>query len=110
MEVIVESGHADAAAPRDVAENRLRFALRRLGWRVNRARLRLADINGPRGGMDKEVRIELHLSAGRSLVVSAKAMEWRAAIDRALDRAVQKLLRSARRSRQPLRVPMPEPV
>lgn len=105
MEVIVESGHADTAAPRAVAENRLRFALRRLGGRVNRARLRLADINGPRGGVDKEVRIELHLSAGRSLVVRATAMEWRAAIDRALARAVHRLLRTAQRSRKPVRHP-----
>ena len=37
MEVIVESRNPEVSALRSVAENRLRFVLRRLAWRVPRA-------------------------------------------------------------------------
>lgn len=101
MEVIVESRNPEVSALRSVAENRLRFVLRRLAWRVPRARVHLDDTNGPRGGIDKEVRVELQMIGSAPVVVSARSRDWRGALDAALARAVQRLVRTVRRARQP---------
>lgn len=100
MEVIVESRNPEVSALRSVAENRLRFVLRRLAWRVPRAKVRLDDTNGPRGGVDKEVRVELQMIGSEPVVVSARSRDWRGALDAALARAAQRLLRTVRRARQ----------
>jgi len=100
MQVIVESRSAEASALRSVAENRLRFVLRRLAWRIPKAKLLLSDLNGPKGGEDKQVQIELKLVGARPIVVTATSRDWRAAIDTALERATQKVVRVMRRARQ----------
>ncbi|WP_018410550.1 hypothetical protein [Methyloversatilis thermotolerans] len=102
MEVIVESRNPEGNALRSVAESRLRFALRRLAWLVPRARLRLSDTNGPRGGVDKQVQVELQLIGNQPVVVKATAREWRVALDEALGRAVRVLVRTIRRAREPV--------
>ena len=66
MQVIVESRSAEASALRSVAENRLRVVLRRLAWRIPKARVSLSDLNGPKGGEDKHVQVELRLTGGSS--------------------------------------------
>ena len=46
---------------RDHIERRLRFALRRFATRIDRLTVRLSDVNGPRGGIDKRCRIAVAL-------------------------------------------------
>lgn len=42
-------------------ERRLRFALGRFDGHIGRVSVRISDINGPRGGVDKRCRIEVSL-------------------------------------------------
>lgn len=42
-------------------ERRLRFALRRFADHVGEVQIQLADVNGPRGGVDKRCRITVPL-------------------------------------------------
>jgi hypothetical protein len=42
-------------------ERRLRFALGRFDGRIGRVMVRISDVNGPRGGVDKRCRIEVSL-------------------------------------------------
>jgi putative sigma-54 modulation protein len=42
-------------------ERRLRFALGRFATRIHRSTVRLTDVNGPRGGVDKRCRIAVLL-------------------------------------------------
>ena len=108
MQVIVESRHAEGEAIRSMAEDRLRFVLRRLAWRIPRARLSLLDTNGPRGGVDKKVQVELRLDGLQPVVVSATSADWRRSIDTAIDRAARTLLRTCRRARGATSMPRPE--
>lgn len=48
---------------------RLHFALGRFGPEIQRVTVRLADVNGPRGGVDKHCRVEIKLP-GLDLVLS----------------------------------------
>jgi ribosome-associated translation inhibitor RaiA len=99
MQVIFESRDPQAAPLREVAVSRLKFVLRRLGSLVARARLRLSDVNGPRGGIDKRCQVELKTDAGGTVVITAASHDWRSAIDEALARAAQVMRRQLQRGR-----------
>jgi hypothetical protein len=104
MQIRFETQAAQAAPLASWAEARTRFVMRRLAWLLARVRVQLADLNGPRGGLDKRCRVELHAAGGESVVVSSVARDWHAAVDTALERAVQALLRARQRRRHaPLR-------
>jgi ribosome-associated translation inhibitor RaiA len=103
MQVLFESRDPDGAAWRDVAVRRLRFVLRRLSWLVPRARVQLFDVNGPRGGVDKQCRVELKTANAGTVVVTAMARDWHAALDTALARSARTLVRVWRRGHPPHR-------
>ncbi len=46
----------------DHTQRRLRFTLTRSGDRIRRAKVRLGDMNGPRGGEDKVCKIQVYLT------------------------------------------------
>ena len=99
MQVIFESRDPLAAPLREVAVDRLKFVMRRLGNFVARAWLRLSDVNGPRGGVDKRCQVELKTDAGGTVVITAASADWHTAIDDALARAAQVMRRQLRRGR-----------
>ena len=97
MQVLFQFRAPNAVAMRELAERRVRFVLRRLGWLVPRAEVRLSDVNGPRGGVDKRCQVELRTDGVGAVVVAATAPDWRRALDDALTRAARLLLRLWRR-------------
>ncbi len=103
MQVIFESRDANGAELRDLAVRRLRFVMRRLSWLVPRAKVRLSDINGPRGGIDKRCQVELKTDTMGTVVITSMAGDWRTALDNALSRASRVLTRTWRRNSQPRR-------
>ncbi len=100
MQVLFESRDAEAARLRELAVQRVRFAMRRLAWWVPRARVILADVNGPRGGVDKRCQVELRTDGDRTVVITAMARDWRSALDNALARASRALVRLLRRGQR----------
>jgi len=72
---------------RSHAERRLRFALGTAGDRVQRVVMRLADENGPRGGVDKRCTIRAILSGAPTVVIEQQETDLYVAIDRAVSRA-----------------------
>jgi hypothetical protein len=98
MQVLFKSRHPQATELRGLAERRVRFALRRLGWLVPRAEVQLSDVNGPRGGVDKRCQVELRTDGAGSVVVTSTAKDWRTALDHALARAGRLLMRLWRRT------------
>jgi hypothetical protein len=100
MHIVVESRDPEGLEHRELAERRLKFVLRRLAWLVPRARVQLADINGPRGGVDKQCRVEIKTDTRGAVVVTALARDWPSAIDSALARAGRAVLRTLRRGQQ----------
>ncbi len=98
MQVLFKSRHPQAGELRELAERRVRFALRRLGWLVPRAEVQMSDVNGPRGGIDKRCQVELRTDGAGPVVVTSVAKDWRTALDQALARAARYLVRLWRRS------------
>lgn len=97
MQVLFKSRHPQATELRDLAERRVRFVLRRLGWLVPRAEVQMSDVNGPRGGIDKRCQVKLQTDGAGSVVVASVASDWRVALDDALARAGRFLMRLWRR-------------
>jgi hypothetical protein len=107
MQVLFESRDPAGLQLREVVERRVRFAMRRLHWLVPRAKVQLADVNGPRGGVDKRCRIELKTDGAGAVVITTVARDWRAALEAALARSARALLRLWRRGRGHARVRPP---
>jgi hypothetical protein len=103
MQVLFESRDPQGAQWREVAVRRLRFVLRRLTWLVPRAHVQLSDVNGPRGGVDKQCRVELKTAQAGTVVVTAMARDWHGALDTAVARSARTLVRVWRRGQPPQR-------
>jgi hypothetical protein len=72
-------------------ERRLLYSLGRFGDRVRRVLVRLEDLNGPRGGLDKRCHIEARLSDRGVLVVDVRDVELEPAVGRAADRIARRV-------------------
>jgi ribosome-associated translation inhibitor RaiA len=108
------SGRADAstvtahirALDVDVAAEDRAYLRRKLGRRlgkfassIERVSVRIADVNGPRGGIDQVCRIKVVLSGLPSVIVEQRDATLLAAIDAALGAAERAVRRSLQRRR-----------
>ena len=71
---------------RDYTKRRMQFAFNRNDKHITRVQVRLADINGPRGGVDKRCQIELTLAGQANIMIEDTETDLYFAIDRACDR------------------------
>ncbi len=85
---------------RSYTKTRMQFLLNRNDSFVMRAKVRLADINGPRGGVDKRCQIELTLVGQHNILIEDIEADLYIAIDRASERCMRTLARRLERSRQ----------
>lgn len=73
----------------------LEFALGRFRSRIRSVTVRLADVNGPRGGVDKTCLVTIRLDASKRLIVIEETdADAVVAIDRATDRASRAVARA----------------
>lgn len=94
MQVMFESPVPGAAQWRPGVESRVGFALRRLRPRILRAVVRLSDVNGHRGGVDKRCSVAIDTDGHGRLVATGLGADWRDALDAALARAQRTLVRT----------------
>ena len=89
---------------KDHIERRLRFALGRFAARIHRLTVRLTDVNGPRGGLDKHCRIAVALVPRGMVMVEGAGDDPFALVAGAAKRAgraVRRELERRRRGRNP---------
>ncbi len=95
MRILVrhESGFPTSAI--DLVYKRLEFALGRFAGRLGTLNVRLKDLNGPRGGLDKHCQIAVRLERPRRVIVIEEVdAEPEAAISRAAERASRAVARA----------------
>jgi putative sigma-54 modulation protein len=78
---------------RTQAERRVRFALGSTSGGVRSIVMRLADENGPRGGVDKRCTIRANLPGGPPVIIEQQEADLYVAIERAADRAARAVSR-----------------
>lgn len=96
MDIELRGQHVEITpAIHEYVERRLRTAMSRSerGWS---ARVRLVDLNGPRGGRDKRCRIQLLPRGGGVVHVEDTAEDLTTTIDRAVAR-MSRIVRDRRR-------------
>lgn len=74
-------------------QRRIEFALDRLRGQVRSVRVRLSDINGRRGGIDKRCQLQVQLADTRDVVVADVQRDLYVAMTRAVDRAAAAIVR-----------------
>ena len=90
-------------------ERRVHYAFDRILSRIKRVEVRLADVNGPRGGRDKQCVIGVHVAGGPGVTVREEDSCVYRAVDKAtgrIKRHVKELLRERagrRRRRESIR-------
>lgn len=90
-------------AIRQHVEDRLRSALSRTGISPDQASVRLVDVNGSRGGIDKQCRVSVPLKASTPVVAVTTSSDLYQAVDRAAV-TVRELVRRHRSRRRTSRV------
>jgi putative sigma-54 modulation protein len=84
---------------REHVARRLAYALNHGQDIVSRIVVRLSDINGPRGGLDKRCGIEIRLKGASAVAIEDTEADLYVAIDRAAERAGRTLDRRLARRR-----------
>ncbi|WP_158597848.1 HPF/RaiA family ribosome-associated protein [Noviherbaspirillum saxi] len=92
---------------RDYVVRRLQFALSHAREAIGAVVVRISDQNGPKGGVDKQCRIQITVPGMPSIIVSSKAGRIAEAIDLCAHRAALAIdrLRSRTRSIEHARFP-----
>jgi ribosome-associated translation inhibitor RaiA len=83
----------------DYVRRRVRFVVGRFGPKLEHVTVRIADVNGPKGGADKLCRVEARLGGRSPLVAEDTAADLRQAVDRAVDRIGRVIGRAVARRR-----------
>lgn len=94
-------------ALRKHVERRLGFALSTRYDRISRIRVRLYDVNGPRGGSDKRCHLHVVIPGQADVVIVDTQPDLYAAIDRAADRVGRAVSRRLARLRRKERSGVP---
>jgi len=85
---------------RDYVTRRLQFALNHARQSISGVIVRISDQNGPKGGVDKQCRIQINVPGMRSIVVSSQAGRIAEAVDLAAHRAAMALSRICSRNKR----------
>ena len=101
MHIDVRSKNLDLTPElRAHAERSLEAALGRFGSHIAQVRLAVADVNGPKGGIDKTCRVQVKGESGWEVIVTQEDADAFAVIDRAGQRAGQAVARLLDRARE----------
>ena len=84
---------------RESIDRQFQFALSRFESRIDKIQLTVRDNNGPRGGIDQECRVLVHLNDGTDIAVSDVQSSLMAAVARAADRVAYAVMRRIDRKR-----------
>jgi hypothetical protein len=98
MQVQFHCRHADAGPLGRLVARRVRFALRRLAWLVQRAAVVLAADESAHPVLRHRCTLEIETLEGRRIVVDSRGRDSATALDCALRRAERSLRKAWRRS------------
>ena len=84
----------------DLVERQMNFALGQFESWIAGATVHLEDINGPKGGIDKQCRVLVHLKGGKTLKIEDIDADMTAAVNRAAGRLGQVVSREIDKRRE----------
>mgnify|MGYP002777057177 CR=1 FL=1 len=81
----------------DALQRRAHRQLQRVAHLVAEIVVSLADLNGPKGGVDRQCQLQARLHDGRTMVVRARSEGFGPAIDGALAKLLRRILDGQKR-------------
>jgi len=87
---------------RDIVERRISFAVDRYKTQVKYISVYLADVNGPKGGVDKICQITADLDHGDPVMILEKGIEIEPTVNRALSKLSYRVGRRLQRRKRPV--------
>lgn len=101
MRVQIKARHVEVTKEmRIYIERRLHFALSRFSTELRGVLVRLEDVNGPRGGVDKRCQITLRGPRFGNVTIDEMSGDVLGAVDTAADRAARTVARALERARE----------
>lgn len=105
---VIARGFVLTEALHEHVARRATFALARHAHTIKQVQVRLSDINGPRGGEDKQCVFLVELVGSPPVVIRERDADAYVVIDRAADRVDRALARQIRRRRPVFLRSLPE--
>ena len=100
MKLTIRARHLDLSPElRDQLQRRLDFALGRLATAIRAVDVTIADINGPKGGADKQCRIHVRGPTMGTIVIEHLGTDVMSTVSLAAERAGRAVARSLERRR-----------
>lgn len=90
---IVDRDGCLTAPTRQLARRRLLFALSRFDSKLEEVTLKVDDLNGPKGGIDKRCQLQIKLCYGSEVILTNLDSTVEASISRLADRAGRTIAR-----------------
>lgn len=87
IKVRVRGGRGSSGSVWDHAVRRIRFHLGRFGDEISSVLVRISDVNGPRGGVDKRCQVTVRGRRLSSVIVHDLSGDAYSAVDMAVERA-----------------------
>lgn len=101
MRLIVKSNNLDVQSEhRETVQQRVNSIFNRTNHAIQSITVSLSDINGPKGGPDKQVKVKLKSDNLPSIVVVDQKSNWFSAVNSALSRANNSFIRKVKRRKQ----------
>ncbi len=89
----------------DWIKNRLRFALSRFNGAVSTVSVKFDDVNGPKGGIDKQCLITVKCKTVGDVIIKSEGSDYLSAIKNSVDRLQRTISRNLKRRRDtPIRM------
>ncbi len=106
MQIEVNSTSVDYTPEvREFLQRRFDAAFDRFQKQIRELRVRLSDLNGPRGGVDKSCRVSIKLTPRGEMVLEQRGDEIHATIASAVERASENLAQRLAKQRDAVRQP-----
>jgi len=93
------SGFEMDRALRDDVREKIELTLGRFEIQIGKVSVYLADLNGPKKGVDKSIRLVIDIERQPVVVVEEKGEDWLALLESISDRATHTVARQIERSR-----------
>lgn len=84
---------------RNDVQEKLELAFSRFDTQIGKVNVYLADLNGPKKGVDKSIRLVIDIERHPVIVVEEKGEDWQALLESLSDRASHTVSRQLDRSR-----------
>jgi len=97
--IIHGNGFEMERALRDDVQEKIKLVLGRFQSQIRKVSVYLADLNGPKKGVDKSIRLVIEIERQPVVVVEEKGEDWLALLESISDRAAHTLARQIERSR-----------